>query len=68
VTGTFGGQGLPMDIDNYCHHGLCFKCGKYGHLAKDCLQKKLAEIRAVLESLAEDEKADMKQWLIEKGF
>lgn len=44
ATGTFGGQGIPTDVDA-CHcQGLYFKCGKHGHLAKDCLQAKPAAI------------------------
>lgn len=68
ATGTFSGQGLPMDVDACCHQGLCFKCSKHGHLAKDCLQGKPAAIRAVLEELPEEDKEDMKKWLGEKGF
>ncbi|KAG1836447.1 hypothetical protein DFJ58DRAFT_171486 [Suillus subalutaceus] len=66
--GTFSGQGLPMDVDACRRQGLCFKCGRHGHLAKDCLQGKPAAIRAVLEELPEEDKEDMKKWLGEKGF
>ncbi|KAG2082728.1 uncharacterized protein F5147DRAFT_590284 [Suillus discolor] len=68
TTGTFSGQGLPMDVDACRRQGLCFKCGRHGHLAKDCLQGKPAVIRAVLEELPEEDKEDMKKWLGEKGF
>ncbi|KAG1839858.1 hypothetical protein C8R48DRAFT_781946 [Suillus tomentosus] len=68
ATGTFSGQGLPMDVDACRCQGLCFKCGRHGHLAKNCLQGKPAVIRAVLEELPEEDKEDMKKWLGEKGF
>ncbi|KAG2126607.1 hypothetical protein DEU56DRAFT_742844 [Suillus clintonianus] len=68
ATGTFGGQGLPMDVDACRRQGLCFKCGRHGHLAKDCLQGKPAAIQAILEELPEEDKDEMKKWLGEKGF
>jgi hypothetical protein len=68
ATGTFDGQGLPMDVDACRRQGLCFKCGRHSHLAKDCLQGKPAAIRAVLEEMPDEDKEEMKRWLGEKGF
>ena len=33
---TYGGQGQPMALDEARSRGLCFKCGKSGHVARYC--------------------------------
>ena len=42
---TYGGRGQPMDIErtnNNFKDGKpkCFNCNKYGHIARDCQEKK----------------------------
>ena len=42
---TYGGRGQPMDIgrtNNNFKDGKpkCFNCNKYGHIARDCQEKK----------------------------
>ena len=40
-TGTiYGGAGQKMDIDKARPSGLCFKCGKPGHISRNCPDKK----------------------------
>ena len=36
---TYGGQGKAMDLDEAHWKWLCFKCGKAGHMAWDCLDR-----------------------------
>ncbi|SJL01029.1 uncharacterized protein ARMOST_04345 [Armillaria ostoyae] len=47
---TYGGRGVPMDIDKLKKEGKCFRCGEKGHMSKFCpLQswnKKKEEVRA----------------------
>lgn len=33
---TYGGQGMPMDIDRACSKVKCFGCGKLGHFKHNC--------------------------------
>ncbi len=33
---TYGGQGVPMDIDRMCTKAKCFWCSKLGHFKHDC--------------------------------
>ena len=33
---TYGGVGMKMDIDKAKSEGRCFKCGKIGHISRNC--------------------------------
>ena len=42
---TYGGRGQPMDIGRSNNNfkdrkPKCFNCNKYGHMARDCQEKK----------------------------
>jgi len=36
---TFGGRGQPMEVDRAKAAGLCFQCGKQGHIRRNCPEK-----------------------------
>ena len=45
-TGTvYGGNGQPMDIALFKKNGLCFNCGNWGHIGKECPHKKPIQTR-----------------------
>ncbi len=33
---TYGGQGVPMDIDTTCMKAKCYQCGQLSHFKRDC--------------------------------
>ena len=41
---TYGGAGQKMDINKARQSGLCFKCGKPGHISRNCPDRKALQI------------------------
>ena len=60
---TYGGAGQKMDIDKARQSGLCFKCGKPGHILRNCPNKKAFQIRSIVKSLTDEEKKELKKEL-----
>ena len=56
---TYGRQGLKMDVDKAKAEGRCFKCGKIGHIARNCPERKV-QVRATTQEEQENQ--------TEKGF
>ena len=71
-TGTiYGGAGQKMDIDKARQSGLCFKCGKPGHISRNCPDRKAFQIRSIIEGLNDEEKKELKKKELEnpkQGF
>jgi len=55
---TYTGQGQKMDLDAAWAKGICFRCGKPGHMSKNCPDK-----GKFVTELTEDEKKEMVQTL-----
>lgn len=53
----FGGRGQPMDIDAARRRGVCFRCEKPGHLARDCTapNRRAVNVRALVAELSKEE-------------
>ena len=63
-TGTiYGGAGQRMDIDKARQSGLCFKCGKPGHISRNCPDRKAFQIRSIVEGLSDEEKKELRKEL-----
>ena len=60
---TYGGAGQKMDIDKARQSGLCFKCGKPGHILRNCPDRKAFQIRSIVKSLTDEEKKELKKEL-----
>ena len=60
---TYGGAGQKMDIDKVRQSGLCFKCGKPGHISRNCPDKKAFQIRSIVEGLNDEEKEELRKVL-----
>ena len=56
---TYSGSGMKMDVDKAKVEGRCFKCGKVGHIACNCPERKI-QVRATTQEEQEDQ--------TEKGF
>ena len=52
-----------MDIDKARQSGLCFRCGKPGHISRNCPDKKGFQIRSIVEGLTNEEKKEFKKEL-----
>ena len=72
ATGTvFGGSGQPMDIDAAKRAGLCFHCGNWGHLNRNCPHKKPVQVRNLdIDSMSKEDIEGLIKQLTEKkeGF
>jgi hypothetical protein len=70
-TGTgvmYMGQGQKMDVDQAKAKGLCFCCGKPGHIAQNCPDKPKFQVRALTAELSKEEKEELAMMLCEDGF
>ena len=65
---TYTGQGQKMDVDQAKAKGLCFRCGKSGHMAWNCPDKPKFQVRALTAELTKEEKEELAKTLREKGF
>ena len=60
---AYGGAGQRMDIDKVRQSGLCFRCGKPGHISRNYPDKKEFQIRSIVECLTDEEKKELKKEL-----
>ena len=60
---TYSGAGQKMDIDKARQSGLCFRCGKPGHISRNCPDQKGFQIRSIVEGLTDEEKKELKKEL-----
>jgi Retrotransposon gag protein/Zinc knuckle len=70
-TGTgvmYTGQGQKMDVDQAKAKGLCFHCGKPGHMARNCPDKPKLQVRTITAELSKEEKEELAKTLREEGF
>jgi Zinc knuckle/Retrotransposon gag protein len=65
---TYTGQGQKMDVDQARAKGLCFRCGKSGHMARNCPDKPKFQVRALTAELTKEEKEELAKTLCEEGF
>jgi Zinc knuckle/Retrotransposon gag protein len=65
---TYTGQGQKMDVDQAKAKGLCFRCGKPGHMARNCPDKPKFQVRALTAELTKEEKEELAKTLREEGF
>jgi Retrotransposon gag protein/Zinc knuckle len=65
---TYTGQGQKMDIDKAKAQGLCFRCGKSGHISRNCPDKSKFQVRALAAELSKEEKEELARTLREEGF
>src|ERR1700679_1405340 len=65
---TYTGQGQKMDVDQAKAKGLCFRCGKSGHMARNCPDKPKFQVRALTAELTKEEKEELAKTLREEGF
>ena len=57
----FGGRGQPMDLDEARRKGLCFRCGRQGHIGRNCPDKKTTDVRRMFSTLDEDQIDELKK-------
>jgi Zinc knuckle len=57
-----------MDVDQAKAKGLCFRCGKSGHMAHSCPDKPKFQVRALTAELSKEEKEELAKTLREEGF
>ena len=60
---TYGGAGQRLDINKARQSGLCFRCGKLGHISRNCPDRKGFQIRSIVEGLNDEEKKELKKEL-----
>lgn len=67
---TYGGKGEPMSIDRTrgAASVKCFNCGKPGHYARECRDRRNDSVRGLMESLSNEEREGLAQTLHEQGF
>jgi Retrotransposon gag protein/Zinc knuckle len=65
---TYTGQGQKMDVDQARAKGLCFRCGKSGHMARNCPDKPKFQVHALTAELTKEEKEELAKTLCEEGF
>jgi Zinc knuckle/Retrotransposon gag protein len=65
---TYTGQGQKMDVDQAKAKGLCFRCGKPGHMARNCPDKPKFQVRTLTAELTKEEKEELAKTLREEGF
>jgi Retrotransposon gag protein len=65
---TYTGQGQKMDVDQAKAKGLCFRCSKPSHLARNCPDKPKFQVHSLMAELSKEEKEELAKTLQEEGF
>jgi hypothetical protein len=59
---------IKLELDQRKADGLCFKCGKPGHISRNCPERGEFRVRSMVTELTEEEKKEMAKTLREEGF
>ena len=58
---TFEGHGQPMDLNEARRKGLCFNCGKQGHIGRNCPAKMKVNVRQMVAEFDKDQIDELKK-------
>jgi len=57
-----------VELDVARAKGLCFRCGKPGHMSRNCPDKGKFQVRSLVSELTDDEKREAMEALRKEGF
>jgi len=61
-------QPPKVELDVARAKGLCFRCGKQGHISRNCPDKKQFQVRTLVAELTDEEKREAMEALKKEGF
>jgi hypothetical protein len=57
-----------VELDVARAKGLCFRCGKAGHMSRNCPDKGKFQVRSLVVDLTDEEKKEAMEALKKEGF
>jgi hypothetical protein len=61
-------RALKVELDVAKAKGLCFRCGKPGHMSRNCPDKGKFQVRSLVNELTDEEKKEAMETLKKEGF